>query len=86
MATTATTTNRIILGKNLTASKKFPESLIEGAICLDVLEEDKVKELIYTYEGKRYLNLQVINRKEVSKFGRTHYIEVDTFVPEQKEK
>ena len=81
----ATATAKIVLGSNLSASKKFPDNLIEGAICLDVLDQKPVKDLIYTYEGKRYLNIKIVRRKEKSKFDKTHYIEVDTFVPEHKE-
>lgn len=78
-------TAKIMLGKNLEASKKFADNLIEGAICLDILEDEKVKALIYTYEGKRYLNIKVVKRKEATKYDKTHYIEVDTFVPAQQE-
>lgn len=82
----ATQNNKIMLGKNLQASKNFGDNLVEGAICLDILDDEKVKALVYEYEGKRYLNVKVVKRKEATKFDATHYIEVDQFVPQSKGK
>lgn len=76
-----TTTQKILLGKNLEASKKFGDNLIEGTICLDVLEDPIVKRLTYEYNGKKYLNIKVVKRKEVTSYGKTHYLEVHVFVP-----
>lgn len=76
---------KIILGKNLKASEKFGNSLVEGAICLDILNDENVQKFIYEYEGKKYLNIKVVMRREPSQFGKTHYIEVDQFVPKSKE-
>ncbi len=75
---------KIILGKNFKASEKFGNSLVEGAICVDILLDENVKKLTYEYEGKTYLNIKVVQRKEATQFGKTHYIEVDTFVPNHK--
>jgi hypothetical protein len=77
---------KIMLAGNLKASAKFGASLVEGAINLDILNDEKVKKLVYTYEGKQYLNVKVVQRKEVSEFGATHYIEIDQYVPEKKDK
>jgi hypothetical protein len=76
---------KIILGKNFKASEKFGNSLVEGAICLDILNDESIKKFIYEYDGKTYLNIKVVERREPSKFGKTHYIEVDQFVPQSKE-
>ncbi len=75
------TTQKILLGKNLRESAKFGSSLIEGAICLDILEDPIVKRLIYEYQGRKYLNVKVVKRKEVTAYGSTNYLEVDMFVP-----
>ncbi|HNP94264.1 MAG TPA: hypothetical protein PKJ63_01500 [Cyclobacteriaceae bacterium] len=80
----ATENKKIMLGKNLKASKKFGNKIIEGAICLDTLQAEEVQKLTYEYEGKTYLNVKVVQYKEKSKFDATHYIEVDQFVPENK--
>jgi hypothetical protein len=76
-----TTTQKILLGKNLASSSKFGDNLIEGAICLDILEDPIVKRLTYEYQGKKYLNIKVVKRKEVTSYGKTHYMEIDVFVP-----
>jgi hypothetical protein len=76
-----TATEKILLAKNLEASKKFGDNMIEGAICLDILDDPTVKRLTYTYNGKRYLNIKVVRRKEANNYGKTHYQEVDMFVP-----
>jgi len=73
--------SKIIIGKNLKASEKFGNALVEGALCLDILDTENVKKLTYKYDGKKYLNIKVVERKEPSQFGKTHYIEVDQFVP-----
>lgn len=75
---------KIILGKNLKASEKFGNSIVEGAICLDILLDANVKKLAYEYDGKSYLNIKVVQRKEASQFGKTHFIEIDQFVPKSK--
>jgi hypothetical protein len=77
---------KIMLAGNLKASAKFGNALVEGAICLDILKDERVAKLTYEYEGKTYLNVKVVQRKETSEFGATHYIEVDQFVPEKKAK
>jgi hypothetical protein len=77
---------KIMLAGNLKASAKFGPSLIEGAINLDILQDARVKELVYEYEGKSYLNVKVVTRKSASEFGATHYIEIDQFVPEKPAK
>jgi hypothetical protein len=66
----------IMLAKNV---KTVKPTLLAGAICLDVLNDPKVQELVYEYEGKRYLNIKVVQRKEKGKFGATHFIAVDQY-------
>lgn len=79
------TAERIILG-NLKNSDKFPDNLISGAICLDILEDKRIKLLSYEYQGKKYLNVKVVRRKKATEYGKTHYIEVDMFVPKTRER
>ncbi|MEM9300017.1 MAG: hypothetical protein AAGA64_16775, partial [Bacteroidota bacterium] len=35
-------------------------------------------------EGLHYLNINVVEMKKVNQFGKTHYMEIDTWVPEGK--
>jgi len=79
-----TTIQKILLGKNLEASKKFGDNLIEGSICLDVLEDPTVKRLVYTYNEKRYLNVKIVKRKEVTNYGKSHYLEISQFIPSKQ--
>jgi len=75
------TNQKILLAKNLQQSPKFGDNLIEGAICLNILEDEKVKKLVYEYNGKYYLNIKVVKRKEANSYGKTHYLEIDMFIP-----
>lgn len=49
-----------------------------GSICIDDITEDMVK---VAGNGKRYLNIIVGERREVSKMGNTHYIKA--YVPKE---
>jgi len=60
---------------------KFDNNLVEINLCLS----DLPKEHIFEYEGKKYIKLKVVKKKEVDKFGKSHYIEVDTFKPDKKD-
>jgi hypothetical protein len=44
-------------------------SLINISICLSDIPKDKIKE---ASNGKKYINLALASRKEVSKYGETH--------------
>jgi hypothetical protein len=50
------------------------------------LEDPIVKRLTYEYQGKKYLNIKVVKRKEVANYGKTHYLEIDVFVPTKQTK
>lgn len=71
---------------NLKPHEQFGDGILKGALCLDdvleLLQSDQVNELTYEYEGKMYLNIQVVKRKE-AKFEKTHYVEIPTFVPQK---
>ena len=73
---------KIMLAKNLQASEKFGDSLLTGAICLDVLDQENVQDLIFEFEGKQYLKIKVVKRKQATAYQKTHYIEVDQYVPD----
>lgn len=53
-------------------------SLISISICLSDIPKDKIK---VAANGKKYLNLAVAQRKEVSQYGETHTV----FVSQDKE-
>lgn len=53
-------------------------SLISISICLTDIPKDKIK---VATNGKKYINLAVAQRKEVSQYGETHTV----FVSQDKE-
>ena len=62
--------------------KKHPDyEIVNVALCLS----DLPKEHIFEYKDKKYIKLKVVEKKEPDKFGKTHYVEVDTWRPEPKE-
>lgn len=61
--------------------EKFDGNLIETKVCLS----DIPKEHIYEYKGKKYINLNVQKKRKVDDYGKTHYVEVNTWKPEKKE-
>lgn len=85
MATESKKKPRIVLAKNMRASEKYGDDIIEGAISLNVLDDPKVKPLIYGFEnGERYINVKVRKRKTPGEKGTTHYMEIDPWVPNRK--
>ena len=55
--------------------------LINFSVCLS----DLPKEHIFEYEGKKYIKLSIARKKDSpDQYGNTHYVEVDTWKPEQK--
>ena len=54
--------------------------IVNISICLD----DKLKKHIYEYKGKKYVNLTVAAKRETDKYGKTHYVAINEFKPEQK--
>ena len=54
--------------------------IVNISICLD----DKLKEHIYEYKGKKYINLTVAAKKEVDQYGKSHYVAINTYKPEEK--
>lgn len=67
--------------KIYTGSGKQMKYGVKIALCLS----DIPKEHIFEHNGKKYIKLNVMPRKEPDQYGKTHYITVDTFKPEQQE-
>ena len=56
-----------------------------GSIVNFSLALDKIKDHVYEYDGKRYINLTICKNKDgANEYGKTHYVVVDTFKPEPK--
>ena len=59
--------------------EKFDGNLVEISVCVSDLPKDK----IFEYNGKKYIKLKVVKKREEDQFGKTHYVEVDMFEPKQ---
>mgnify|MGYP003139197730 FL=1 len=60
---------------------KFDGQMVSMSVCLS----DLPKEHMFEYNGKRYIKLNVSAKRDgADDYGKTHYVTVDTFKPEQK--
>ena len=48
------------------------------------LAKSKIKDHFFEYNGEEYIRLTIGKRKEVDQYGKSHYVEVDTWKPEPK--
>jgi len=66
-------------------AEKFQGDLISFSLNLSKLRE--AKEHFFELNGTQYIKLKVCKKKESpDQYGKTHYIQVDTFKPEPKNK
>tara|TARA_R100000900_G_scaffold118621_1_gene93330 strand:- start:218 stop:484 length:267 start_codon:yes stop_codon:yes gene_type:complete len=63
--------------------EKFDGDLIQQSICLTDIKNN-ARDYIFEYDGKQYIKLKTVKKREVDQYGKTHYVEVDTWKPEQK--
>ncbi len=61
--------------------EKFEGNLVEVSLCVSDLPKDK----IFEYNGKKYIKLKVVKKREIDEYGKSHYIEVDMFEPNQNQ-
>ena len=45
---------------------------------------DNFKNAVYEYNGKKYVNLTVGKKREADQFGKTHYVCINEYKPEEK--
>ena len=67
---------RIYVGSGKSTNEYFTNI----SVCLS----DLPKEHIFEYNGKKYIKLAVGKKKEVDKYGKTHFVSVDTWKPEEE--
>jgi len=70
-------TERFYVGNGV---EKFDGDQVACSLCLS----DLPKEHVFEYEGKKYIKLKVTKKREVDQYGKSHYVEVDTWKPEPK--
>ena len=59
---------------------KFDGDQVAVSVCLS----DLPKEFIFEYNDKKYVKLIVQKKREADQYGKTHYVAIDQFKPEQK--
>jgi len=66
------------------SGKEFGQySDINIDICLSDLPKEWIKKS--DKNGKSYIKLTVSKKKEVDKYGKTHSVSVNTFIPDKKQ-
>jgi len=59
---------------------KFDGDQVAISVCLTDLPRD----WMFEYKDKKYVKLIVQKKKEEDQYGKTHYVAIDTFKPEQQ--
>ena len=54
-----------------------------GQIAVSLCVSDIPKEHIFEYNGKKYLKVKVCKKRQADNYGKTHYVEIDTYNPNQ---
>lgn len=67
---------KIYVGKG----KNQFDNLTRLSICLT----DLPQEFMNAYNGKTYISLDVVTRREVDEYGNSHYVTVNTWQPDSK--
>ena len=74
-------TEKIYLGNG---TEKFDGDLVEFSLNLTKLSAE-AGEHIFEYNGEKYVKLKVVKKRDgADQYGKTHYLEVNTFKPEDK--
>jgi|GEM_PF-1105320 len=64
-------------------TEKFNGDIIEFSLNLSKMNQ--AKDFMFEFNGETYIKLKVVKKRDgADKYGKTHYVEVDTFKPNQK--
>ena len=64
--------------------EKFDGDVVEFALNLSKLKA--AGEHVYEFKGEKYIKLKVCKKRDgIDQYGKTHYVQVDTFKPEAKQ-
>ncbi len=74
------TTNRIYVGNGV---EKFDGDMVEFSLNLTKLGKEATDHM-FEYNGEKFIKLKVAKMKETNDYGKTHYVEVNTYKPEVK--
>ena len=75
-------TDRIYVGNGV---EKFDGDMVEFSLNLSKLKNDASSHM-FEYNGDKFIKLKVAKMKQTNEYGKTHYVEVNTYKPEVKEK
>ena len=64
-------------------TEKFDGGIVQFSLNLTKLGKD-AGEHMFDYNGDKFIKLKVVKKREADEYGKTHYVEVDTFKPEPK--
>jgi hypothetical protein len=65
-------------------TEKFDGDLVEFSLNLTKLKSE-AGEHIFDYNGDKYIKLKIAKKRDgADQYGKTHYVEVDTWNPEVK--
>ena len=72
---------RIYVGNG---TEKFDGDLVEFSVNLSKIGKD-AKDHVFDYNGEKFVKLKIAKKKDgKDEYGKTHYVEVNTFKPEVK--
>jgi hypothetical protein len=72
---------KIYLGNG---TEKFDGDLVEFSLNLSKMTAE-AGEHIFEYNGEKYIKLKVVKKRDgEDQYGKTHYVEVNTFKPQEK--
>ncbi len=64
-------------------TEKLNGDIVEFSLNLSKM--DQAKEFMFEFKGDTYIKLKVVKKRDgADQYGKTHYVEVDTFKPNQK--
>lgn len=72
--------DRIYVGSG---KEMFDGDLVNISINLSKISE--CKEQIFEYNGEKFIKLKVAKKREMDDYGKSHFVEVDTWKPEAQE-
>ena len=65
-------------------TEKFDGDMVQFSLNLTKLGKD-ASEHMFEYNGEKFIKLKIAKKKDgADEYGKTHYIEVDTWKPEPK--
>ena len=76
------TKEKIYVGNGV---EKFDGDLVEFSLNLTKLKSDAGSHIFDGTNGDKYIKLKVVKKRNgADEYGKTHYVEVNTFKPEPK--